>query len=84
MDFELNSILIALKCLSYQILAQKEVSIDDHCLMPQLHDTLSNEGAVLLVDCLNDIDSRLANAQQQNSEHITYGTQWTFRGLTID
>lgn len=41
--------------------------------MPELHDSLSTIGADLLVDCLQDIDSRLENAQQQNNEHITYG-----------
>ncbi len=49
------------------------MAISDDCLMPQLHDTLSKEGANLLIDCLHDIDSRLENAQQQNPDCITYG-----------
>lgn len=56
-----------------QILAQKEVPISNDCLMPELYETLSKEGANLLVDCLHDLDSKLENAQQQMPDQITYG-----------
>lgn len=41
--------------------------------MPELHDTLSNEGADLLVDCLHDLDKRLKDAKPQNPEYVSYG-----------
>lgn len=47
--------------------------ISDDCLMPELHDTMSNMGADLLVKCLPDIESKLKNASHQNSDQVTYG-----------
>ncbi|XP_037027529.1 methionyl-tRNA formyltransferase, mitochondrial [Bradysia coprophila] len=55
-----------------EIIAQQEVPISKDCLMPELHDTMSNVGADLLIKCLPDIESRLKNASQQNPDHVTY------------
>ncbi|KAJ6638536.1 Methionyl-tRNA formyltransferase, mitochondrial [Pseudolycoriella hygida] len=59
------------------ILAQKEILISNECLMPELHETLSNEGASLLVDCLHNIESKIVNAREQDLHLVTYAPKVT-------
>lgn len=52
------------------ILAQKEVSILDDTLMPELHDKLANIGAELMMECIENYND--IKAIPQNSQHATY------------
>lgn len=56
-----------------EILAQKEVIIPKNVLMPHLHETLANEGAQLLFDCIENAPNSFQNAKQQNDSDATYG-----------
>lgn len=56
-----------------EILAQKEVKIDKNVLMPNLHETLANEGAKLLLDCIENAPNSFENGKQQNDCDATYG-----------
>lgn len=53
------------------ILAQKEVTIDDDILMPVLHDQLANIGAELLIDCIKNLNK--LEALQQDDSQASYG-----------
>lgn len=56
-----------------EILAQKEIAVPEKVLMPDLHKTLANEGAQLLLDCIENVPDSLHNAEQQSDLNITYG-----------
>lgn len=56
-----------------EILAQKEVPIPKAVLMPELHDTLANVGAQLLVECIENAPASFHNAKQQDDINATYG-----------
>lgn len=56
-----------------EILAQKEVVIPKNVLMPDLHETLANEGAQLLLDCIGNAPDCFHNVKQQNDRDATYG-----------
>lgn len=62
-----------------EILAQKEVQIPKNVLMPHLHETLANEGAQLLLDCIENAPESFQKATQQSDSGVTYG-----RILAID
>lgn len=57
-----------------EILAQREVLVPKNVLMPHLHRTLSNEGAQLLLECIENLPQRLQNAHKQSEENVTFGT----------
>lgn len=56
-----------------EIISQRKVPIADEILMPDLHRSLSEHGADLLLDCINDLPCSIQNAQPQNSTDATYG-----------
>lgn len=56
-----------------EILAQTDVPIPKTVLMPELHDTLANVGAQLLVECIENAPESFQNAKQQDDTHVTYG-----------
>lgn len=56
-----------------EILAQKVVNIPRNVLMPQLHRTLSTDGAQLLLECIDNIPESLNNAERQSDTNVTYG-----------
>lgn len=56
-----------------KILAQCKIEVPKNVLMPHLHDTLSNCGADLLLQCIEDLPKYIQNAQQQSQTGITYG-----------
>lgn len=56
-----------------EILAQREVQIPEAVLMPELHDTLANVGAELLVECIEHAPAIFQNARQQDDTNVTYG-----------
>lgn len=55
-----------------EILAQTEVLIPPRILMPELHTKLADEGAKLLLKCVQDIPSYLKNARPQSDVGVTY------------
>lgn len=55
------------------VIAQKEINIRSDVLMPELHSNLAEEGAQLLLDCLQNVPDCLSNAQPQKSDEVTYG-----------
>lgn len=55
------------------ILAQNEVPIGRDMLMPELHATLSEQGASLLLDCCKELSDRLNRAQPQADTLVQYG-----------
>lgn len=56
-----------------EILAQKEITIPKNVLMPELHGTLANEGAELLVNCIENAPDSLQSARKQSDGNISYG-----------
>lgn len=56
-----------------EILAQKEITIPKNVLMPELHETLANEGAELLVNCIKNAPDSLQSARKQSDGNISYG-----------
>lgn len=56
-----------------EILAQREVPIPNAVLMPELHDTLADVGAQLLVECIENAPESFQNAKQQDDTNVTYG-----------
>lgn len=56
-----------------EILAQIAVPISKTVLMPELHDTLANVGAQLLVECIENAPASFQNAKQQDDTNATYG-----------
>lgn len=56
-----------------EILAQKKICIPKNVLMPELHDTLANEGAHLLLNCIQDVPNCLENSKCQDLIGISYG-----------
>lgn len=64
-----------------EILTQREVPIAETVLMPELHDTLANVGAQLLVECIKNAPASFQNAKPQDDTNVTYGMlfiQFTF------
>lgn len=55
-----------------EIYAQKEVSIEPDVLMPDLHKTLSKEGAYLLKSTLESYKESFKNPKKQNEAEATY------------
>lgn len=56
-----------------EIFAQKEIPIPKNVLMSDLHETLSHEGAELLVKFLQEIPKSLELAKEQSDSNISYG-----------
>lgn len=56
-----------------EILAQKSVEIPKNVLMPELHETLSEEGAKLLLECIENVPTSFQNLKQQDDRYATYG-----------
>lgn len=57
----------------FKILAQCKIEVPKNVLMPDLHETLSNCGADLLLQCIEDLPKYIQNAQKQSQTGITYG-----------
>ncbi|XP_031633504.1 methionyl-tRNA formyltransferase, mitochondrial [Contarinia nasturtii] len=55
-----------------EILAAKSVEIPKNVLMPHLHKTLSNEGATLLTECIENAPASFQNGKQQDDNKATY------------
>ncbi|EDW66503.1 methionyl-tRNA formyltransferase, mitochondrial isoform X1 [Drosophila virilis] len=66
------------------ILAQREIPIKSNVYMPELHDALSQLGADLLVDTINDLEERLLKAKPQNDTEASYAPKITSRITAID
>lgn len=62
----------------FQILAQREYPIGSDTHMPELHSALSQLGADLLLDTVENLKERLAKAQPQDDKMATYGMNWKF------
>lgn len=60
----------------FQILAQREYPIGSDTFMPELHAALSQLGADLLLDTVEKLKDRLANAQLQDNKMASYGMNW--------
>lgn len=56
-----------------EVLAQKSVEIPKDVLMPQLHKKLSDEGATLLLECIENAPTSLQNGIKQDETNVTYG-----------
>lgn len=61
-----------------EILAQREVPIPHAVLMPELHATLAQVGAELLVECIENAPASFQNAKQQDDTNVTYGRCFPF------
>ncbi|EDW84516.1 uncharacterized protein Dwil_GK13097 [Drosophila willistoni] len=59
------------------ILAQREMAIKSDILMPELHEKLAHLGADLLVDTVNNLQQRLANARLQDNKNSSYAPKIT-------
>lgn len=57
------------------ILLQKEFPLNETDLMPQIHDRLAQEGAQMLIDCINNLSSSLTHATVQNEDEATYASK---------
>ncbi|XP_026467421.1 methionyl-tRNA formyltransferase, mitochondrial-like [Ctenocephalides felis] len=55
-----------------EVILQKSVPIEANILMPDLKNTLANEGAHLLIQCLKDLPRNLSNAKSQSNDDVTY------------
>lgn len=55
------------------IIAQKVIPIPKNVLMPELHQTLANEGAQLLLDCIHRVPDSLKSSRMQSDSNVTYG-----------
>lgn len=60
----------------FQILAQREYPIGSDTYMPELHAALSQLGADLLLDTVENLKDRLAKAQHQDDKMASYGMNW--------
>lgn len=60
-----------------EILAQKQINIPKNVLMPELHETLANEGAHLLLNCIQDLPNSLQNSKCQGSIGASYGIYYS-------
>lgn len=58
---------------TFQILAQREFSIESDTYMPDLHSALSQLGADLLLDTVKNLKDKLAKAQPQDDKMASYG-----------
>lgn len=56
-----------------EVFAQRQVNVPESVLMPELHDTLSRQGAELLNDFIQRIPDSLNEAREQSDSNITYG-----------
>lgn len=54
------------------ILSQRQATIPDNVLMPELHEALAKDGAELLLECFEDLPASVRNARPQNGD-ATYG-----------
>lgn len=66
-----------------EILAQKELPVPKNVLMPDLHETLANEGAQLLLDCIENAPDSFQNTKQQNDTGVTYGMLITIEMVVV-
>lgn len=58
---------------TFQILAQREFPIGSDTYMPDLHSALSQLGADLLLDTVENLKDRLEKAQPQDDKMASYG-----------
>ncbi|XP_030376372.1 methionyl-tRNA formyltransferase, mitochondrial [Scaptodrosophila lebanonensis] len=61
------------------ILAQMEVPVRSDVYMPELHASLAQTGANLLMEVVNDIHEKLQNAKPQDNYSATYAPKITSR-----
>lgn len=56
-----------------EVLGQKEIVIKPNILMPELHAQMAEEGAQLLLRCIEDFPNSFQNAKPQSEENVSYG-----------
>lgn len=56
-----------------EIFLQKKFPIPKLVLMPELFETLSNEGAKLLVEFVHGLPNSMSLARKQENQNVTYG-----------